>query len=101
MSLEANKALYQRYFAILLAKTPDKLDEVLAPTFVGHDLPPGLPPGPEALKRFRRMVDTAMPDQEGQLEALIAEGDTVVGRWTLRGTHTGGPFLGSHRPASV
>jgi predicted ester cyclase len=40
------------------------------------------------------MVDTAMPDQEGQMEALIAEGDTVVGRWTLRGTHTGGPILG-------
>ena len=94
MSLEANKALYQRYFAILLDKTPERLNEVLAPTFVGHDLPPGLTPGPEALKRFRRMVDTAMPDQEGQMEALIAEGDMVVGRWTLRGTHTGGPFLG-------
>jgi predicted ester cyclase len=39
------------------------------------------------------MVDTAMPDQAGQMEALIAEGDTVVGRWMLRGTHTGGPFL--------
>jgi predicted ester cyclase len=94
MALEANKALYQRYFAILLAKTPDKLDEVLSLDFIGHDLPPGLPPGPEALKRFRRMVDTAMPDQEGTMEDLIAEGDTVVGRWTLRGTHTGGPFLG-------
>jgi hypothetical protein len=41
MSLDANKALYQRYFAILLEKTPEKLDEVLAPNFVGHDLPQG------------------------------------------------------------
>jgi hypothetical protein len=40
------------------------------------------------------VLGITMPDQEGQLEALIAEGDMVVGRWTLRGTHTGGPFLG-------
>jgi ketosteroid isomerase-like protein len=74
MSLDANKALYQRYFAILLEKTPEKLDEVLAPDFVGHDLPPGLPPGPEALKRFRRMVDTVMPDQA----ALVTTSFTSV-----------------------
>jgi predicted ester cyclase len=27
------------------------------------------------------------------VEELVAEGDTVVSRWTLTGTHTG-PFLG-------
>jgi hypothetical protein len=44
MSTEENKALFLRYQDALLAKNPDDLKAVLAADFVGHDLPPGLPP---------------------------------------------------------
>ena len=41
----------------------------------------------------RRKVREAFPDLHFEIEEMIAEGDTVVARWTLTGTHTG-PFLG-------
>ncbi|MDQ3863653.1 MAG: ester cyclase, partial [Actinomycetota bacterium] len=36
---------------------------------------------------------TAFPDMRESVEDLIAEGDKVVGRFTMRGTH-GGAFIG-------
>jgi hypothetical protein len=42
MSSADNKDLYRRYIELLWQ--PERLDEVLAPDFVAHDLPPGLPP---------------------------------------------------------
>ena len=39
------------------------------------------------------MLRTAFPDIRYTTEEVIGEGDTVVARTTLRGTHTG-PFLG-------
>lgn len=39
------------------------------------------------------MLRTAFPDQHWEIEALIAEGDTVVMLSTHSGTHTG-PFMG-------
>ena len=53
MSPEENKALFFRYQDALRANNPDELRAVLAPDFVGHDLPPGLPQGPEGLILFR------------------------------------------------
>lgn len=87
MSIEENKALYRRYVGAIKANNLDELGTLLASNFVGHDLPPGLPRGPESLKRFRQMVQTAFPDQEIELVEVIAEGNLVAGRMTIRGTH--------------
>ena len=38
-------------------------------------------------------VADAFPDIHFEIEEIIAEGDTVVARWTLTGTQSG-PFLG-------
>lgn len=44
-------------------------------------------PVPDGLKQFRRAADTPFPDLEGRIEDLVAEGDKVVGRVALQGTH--------------
>ena len=89
MSTEENKALFLRYQDALRAKSPDALKAVLAPDFIGHDLPPGLPPGPESLILFRKKVNETFPDQKMVVEDLIAVDDRVVARLTLTQTHQG------------
>jgi steroid delta-isomerase-like uncharacterized protein len=89
MSTEENKALFFRYQDALRAKNPDDLKAVLVPDFVGHDLPPGLPPGPDGLILYRTKVNKAFPDQKIVVEDLIAVDDRVVARLTMTQTHQG------------
>jgi predicted ester cyclase len=91
MSPAENKALYRRYIELLWR--PEELGEVLTPGFVAHDLPPGLPPGPEGLKAFRRLVERAFPDLKPIIRDIVAEGDKVAARVGLEGTHAG-DFMG-------
>ena len=91
--MTANKELYLRYQEALGTKDPAALDaaidEVVAPDFVGHDLPPGLPPGTAGLKEIRRRVHAAFPDQRAVVEDMIEEGDRVAGRLSVTMTHLG------------
>jgi predicted ester cyclase len=91
MSSADNKDLYRRYIELLWQ--PERLDEVLAPDFVAHDLPPGLPPGREGLKALRRLIERAFPDLKSTIRDVVAEGDKVAARVGLEGTHTG-DFMG-------
>ncbi len=93
MSTEENKALFFRYQDALRSNNPDELKAVLAPDFVGHDLPPGLPPGPEGLILFRKKANQAFPDQKMEVEDLMIVDDRVVARFTLTQTHQG-EFMG-------
>ena len=43
----------------------------------------------DGLKRFNGVIRAAFPDWHSTVEELVAEGDTVVERWTGRGTHRG------------
>jgi steroid delta-isomerase-like uncharacterized protein len=68
----------------------DKADEFFAPDYVNHD--PAASEdrhGPEELRQFLSMYRNAFPDMQFTIEDVIAEGDEVVVRWTLRGTHQG------------
>jgi predicted ester cyclase len=67
-------------------------DEVLTPDCVHHG-PDPLAPGTEGLKRWTRALRRAFPDLRAIVEDEIAEGDTVVQRLSLSGTHRG-TFLG-------
>jgi len=89
MSTDENKTLFFHYQDALRSKNPDDLKAVLAPDFVGHDLPPGLPPGPEGLILFRMKVNEVFPDQKMVVEDLMAVDDRVIARFTLTQTHQG------------
>ena len=43
---ERNKATWLRWVDIADRHALNEVEEIFAPDFVGHDLPPGLPPGP-------------------------------------------------------
>jgi steroid delta-isomerase-like uncharacterized protein len=83
---EENKALARRAWE--LADNPDILEEVYAPDVVWHE-PDQEIRGLEQAKKFVSAYKTAFPDIKITVEDVIAEGDKVVSRVTLRGTHQG------------
>jgi steroid delta-isomerase-like uncharacterized protein len=83
---EENKALARRSWEA--ADNLDILDEVYAPDFVWHDPDQDIR-GHEEARQFVTMYKTAFPDLSATVEDEIAEGDKVVTRWTIRGTHQG------------
>jgi steroid delta-isomerase-like uncharacterized protein len=91
---EDNKPLVRRYFAEILNKgNMAAIGDFIAPTYVGHV--PGVPDvkGPDGLAQRLTALRTAFPDLSETIEDIIAEGDKVVTRNTLRGTHRG-EFMG-------
>ena len=92
---EQNKAIALRWSEELWSKGDLAVaDEIVAADYVRHD--PGDPfpaQGPEDVKRIVRMLRSMLPDLRINVEALIAEGDFVVSRYTAIGTDTVG-FMG-------
>ncbi|NEP16736.1 MAG: ester cyclase [Leptolyngbya sp. SIO4C1] len=69
-------------------------DDVMAPSVIHHFNSEAEPiVGLEANKAFNASLFRGFPDIEHQLEDVVAEGEKVVYRSTLAGTHTG-EFLG-------
>jgi steroid delta-isomerase-like uncharacterized protein len=83
---EENKALALRSWEA--SNNPDIIDEVYTPDLVWHDPDQDIR-GSEEAKQFLSMYQTAFPDLNATVEDVIAEGDQVVTRWTIRGTHQG------------
>jgi steroid delta-isomerase-like uncharacterized protein len=95
MSTEANKSILRRYFEEAWNRGQlDVLDDIVAAHYVNHDpAVPGLPPGPDGLKAIMTGFRVAFPDLHFSIDDQIAEGDKVVTRWSMRGTHAG-EFMG-------
>jgi len=88
MSTEDNKAHVRRGFEAVNQKNLAVYDELLTPDVVFHNASTTMQ-GLEAYKQFLSMYMTAFPDLQFTVEDMIAEGDTVVARFTTRGTHQG------------
>ena len=88
MSTEDNKALARRAYDAINQGNLAAFYEVFTPDFVLHNASMTIQ-GLEAYKQWLSMYLAAFPDAHFTLEDLIVEGDTVVVRQTLRGTHTG------------
>jgi steroid delta-isomerase-like uncharacterized protein len=88
MSIEDNKANVRRGFEAVNQKNLAVFDELLTPDVVFHSASTTMQ-GLEAYKQFLSMLFTAFPDLQFTIEDMIAEGDTVVVRYTTRGTHQG------------
>jgi steroid delta-isomerase-like uncharacterized protein len=92
MSSETNKALIRQFFEeVWNTGNEEAIDRFIAADATGND--PDFGMGREGFKRQWRTWRTAFPDIHFEVEEMVAEGDTVVARWTLTGTHRG-PFLG-------
>lgn len=94
MSIEQNKLVARRLFDEVYSQGHlARIDDLIAPDYRSHNPLPGQPPGREGFKYAISQVRTAFPDHQVVIEALVAEGDTVVGRLRASGTHQG-EFLG-------
>jgi len=88
MSSDENKVLERRLVEEVWNKhNPGAADEFVAPDVIQNNSLPGLKPGRDGYKQTLEMVFSAFPDVRLTIEDLIAEGDEVAERWTIRGTH--------------
>ena len=90
MTTEENKANARRFVDEVVSRGNLALiDELLAPDFVDHTGPPGVPPNREGAKTFFAMLRSAFPDLHVTIDDQITEGDRVVLRTTSHGTMKG------------
>ena len=94
---EANKALVRRVYDAFNSGGVDLLDEAVAVDFDDHDPMPSQAPGIAGLKQAVGLFRAAFPDGEMTVDELLADGDKVIARVTLRGTQSG-EFFG-HPPS--
>ena len=89
MTNEENKALARRLYEEVISQgNLDAANELVSSDFVEYNVLP-VPPGRESFKHFVTMLHNAFPDMVFTIEDLISEGDKVVVRGIVRGTHKG------------
>lgn len=63
---------------------------LMAPDFVNHAAPQGMPNGPDSMwHTFQNVLRPALSNLVVTIHDQIAEGDKVTTRKTIRGVHTG------------
>ena len=91
-AIEQNKATVRRWSEELWGRGHLAVaDEIVAHDYVRHD--PGDPfpaRGPEDVKRIVTMLRSMLPDFRIHVDAMVAEGDMVVSRYTATATDTRG-----------
>ena len=90
---EQNKALVRRLMEDDISRGDATVAaEIIHPDFVDHTNPPGMQRGLAGHNAVVALFHAAFPDQWWQIEDVIAEGDRVVVRTTMTGTHRGDFF---------
>lgn len=88
MSIEENKAIIYRVTDEAWVKGNMAAIDEFCSAELTHNMS-GYAPGREGVKQMVTMTRTALPDVRAILDDVIAEGDKVVARWTMSGTHQG------------
>lgn len=92
MSTEANKAIIRDFFEQVWNNGDESaIARFIAADAAGND--PDFGTGREGFTRQWRKWQESFSDLHFAIDEIVAEGDTVVARWTLTGRQTG-PFLG-------
>ena len=92
--IEDNKQFMRRFVEEAInKKNLDAVNELVAEDFVEHIPFPGQGPGREGLRHVLSTFLSAFPDIRWTLKEQVAEGEKVVSRFTMTGTHRG-EFLG-------
>lgn len=93
MSVKKNKEAVRRVIEEAFNKgNLAVVDGVMSTEYVYHSSL-GDAKGPDGFKKTVNMFRTAFPDIHSTIEDIVAEGDKVATRATLRGTHRG-EFMG-------
>ena len=102
MITEENKAVVRREFEEMFNQggNLDAAEDFYAPDYVGHEPTTGDIRGIVGARQFAANYRAAFPDLEATIEDQLTEGDTVVTRFSVRGTHQGeiedlGPATGN------
>ncbi len=66
----------------------DRLDDIVAEDYLEHDPVPGQLPGREGLKKAYTTFNAPFPDLAYVSQDMLAEGDLVVSRGRISGTHS-------------
>lgn len=95
MSTEQNKVLIRRFVEEVFNQGRlEVVDEIVAPHFMRHGTSTLALLGSESLKQTAALWRRAFSDVHSAIDDIVAEGDQVVYRWTIRGTHQG-EFMGA------
>ena len=89
LSVQRNKEIIHRYFEEWGNHGDTKAADELIATNVTLRNPPAVLHSLEQYKKGMAAFHTAFPDLHFTIEEVIAEGDKVVVRWSLHGTHRG------------
>jgi predicted ester cyclase len=89
MSIENNKNIVRRYQDAYNTANYETLAEVMVADVRTPNIVSGMPSGLEGAIAVHQRTLLGMPDYLTTIEDLIAEGDKVVARVTMTGTHTG------------
>jgi len=90
-ALEQNKAIVLRFNREVIEQGSEAaFQELMDPSFINRTAAPGVSPGPDGMRyTFEQVLRPAFPDLHIEIHDQIAEGDKVVTRKTLHGTHQG------------
>jgi steroid delta-isomerase-like uncharacterized protein len=87
---EENKALLRRYVeAVWDQQNLEAIDDFLAPDYRRHPSPTAEPLTRAGQRQLLTQFRTAFPDARLTIDEIIAEGDRVAFRSTMRATHQG------------
>ena len=90
MSIEANKATVRRlYDEFWNAEQLEAANALFHPDYVFDEGYGAGAPSVEAMKETAVFWHRVLPNIHFTIEDMIAEGETVVARWTARGAHQG------------
>ena len=90
MSTDENKAIFRRYVEEVGNEGNMEVTDEIFGSYLAHQSDGSvLERGPEDVKKFMSEFREAFPDFHTTIEDQIAEGDRVVTRWRMNGTHRG------------
>jgi len=94
MNTPENRAIYERFVREVLEQgNIDSVDALVSESCVSHAPMPGQTPGREGIKHGLRQFHAAFSDIRIQTRDTIAEGDKVVGYFSVAAVHSG-DFMG-------
>ena len=87
--VRAEKTNVSLWYDAFSRKEPALLERILSPEWVDIPPAPDQPPGPAGARQILVELTTAFPDLDIRVEDVLQEGNKVVVRSTISGTHRG------------